>query len=142
MENLPTNLNFELRGTAAHPGTLIKLDLTHIFNEFPTLDFATVYVKVDYVLFPFDLQREFWFFIDSPHILVPDTAAYTLARGKKDQGAAAVFTDNLPAGDSFSSCHRFSHKSNFLELQIYDLLTREPLHLIWTAQVTLIVPQK
>jgi hypothetical protein len=38
-----------------------------------------------------------------------------------------VFTDNLPAGDSFSSCHRFSHKSNFLELQIYDLLTREPL---------------
>jgi hypothetical protein len=141
MENLPTNVNFELRETTLELGQPIRFDLHHIFNEFPSLDFATVYAKVDYVLFPLN-HDEFWFYIDSPQIRAPDNVCYTLARAKRERGVPVVFTDTLPAGDSFSSCHRFSHKSAVLELQIYNLLTRAPLRIVWTAQVTLIIPQQ
>jgi hypothetical protein len=141
MENLPSNINFELRETTIQAGQPIRFDLHHIFNDFPSLDFATVYVKVDYVLFPFN-PNEFWFYIDSPQIRAPDNVRYTLARGRRDRGVTVVFTDTLPTGDSFSSCHRFAHKSAWLELDIYNLITRAPLNIIWSAQVTLIIPQQ
>jgi hypothetical protein len=99
MENLPTNLCFEREGTTNQEGVPITIDLWSIFNEFPSLNFATVYVKVDYVIFP-HAENTFWFYIESPHVIAPDKKPYTLAAAKKQAPEVVVLTNTAATGDS------------------------------------------
>jgi hypothetical protein len=141
MENLPTNLCFEREGTTNQEGVPITIDLWSIFNEFPSLNFATVYVKVDYVIFP-HAENTFWFYIESPHVIAPDKKPYTLAAAKKQAPEVVVLTNTAATGDSFSSCHRMSHKTSHLSFKIFNLINREPLNTLWSIKVTLIIPQQ
>lgn len=132
---------FEIEGEAgADDDGVITIDVRHISNHNLLLQYATYFLRIDWIVRKEETDSVQYFYVTCPQVQAPDYKNYTLAAGQfdKDQQVAFFHTET---SDLFSSCHLLNQKESELNFFIWNLLTGERWGDPWSIKASLLIPQ-